>query len=119
MSRWVGRLLNTLASDGGMSLPGPPSLRRESGILLPTQKPGSSSVLTGQPHLAKEMLNCSGWSHSLGCGACLRPSEPLEKSGLWVRPESSGLLRKDRAGRLFTVFQILFSFPRPLSSSAA
>ena len=46
---------------------------------MPTQRPGSSAVLAGQPHLAKEMLACSGRSHSLGC-AGLRASGPVSRS---------------------------------------
>lgn len=114
MSRWVGRPLNTLASDGGMNVPGPPSSRRvwrfgahpEAG----KQRCARGPAPPCQGDAGLQRMVAFPW---LRWAACLGPCEPLENSGPWAGLESSGLLRKDRAGRLFTVFQILFSFPRP------
>ena len=119
MSRWVERPLNTLASDGGMML-GLLSSRRvwrfrarpEAG----KQRCARGPAPPCQGNAGLQRTVAFSW---LRWAACLGPCEPLEKSGPWAGLESSGLLRKDRAGRLFTVFQILFSFPRPSSSSAA
>ena len=90
--RWVGRPLNTLASDGGMTLPGPPAERiwrfsahPEARKQLCTQ--GSAPPCQGNAELQR--MGAFSW---LRCGARLGPSELLENSGPWAGRESSGLL---------------------------
>ena len=77
MSRWVGRPLNTLASDGGMML----RLLSSRRVWRFRARPeaGKQRCARGPAPPCQEMLACSGRSRSLGC-AGLRASGPVSRS---------------------------------------